>query len=485
MSTTAAIDLWRGHLVFVLLGTAPGTDPEAYLHAYMSGQAHRAPVDAHQVTSTEGGAITARELLADGFAKLPLLDLSSAPAGVDPRRLAYLRAVAPSVLERLTAWLPLLPGEQVISARMAAFGADWHSIPAGTMCCVRESNQATMAFCLLGHRLDMTSAEVLAAAAPSMVSTRPVSRVATAATLRIDDSTATVIDAALTLAQFAGFALGPAGLILSGGAAVMQMIFGKMMSSQQQPLSAVVAKAVTDVMVALNLEDADATIGTDYDWLSAHYKAAWTGDAPPSDSDFKRFRNELEDKLDSDTGIRKVVKLLAEPSYEQRGFALYMLGNSLVLLMLKIALIIESSDKRVTDSYQYNSLMAQLQASIDHADATTPKIDKIISDRLGQINQPSQQSHTMCGNMGSCASEYYWEWDDGGDRHMYPDTFSGTCGGDRVEHRDDAQRDRDAHYNSVHAELDRTYYGGDPAKVRQSVDQWRAMKAEFAKYAPH
>ena len=161
----------------------------------------------------------------------------------------------------------------------------------------------------------------------------------------VDATGATIIESALTMAQFASFALGSKGVILAAGAAVLSTIFQTCM--QPKPpvdLSAVVHDAVQAVAVSLQIESADATIGVDYDWLHDHYKAYWADDAPVSDTDYQQFRSELEGKLDADTGIVQTVALLKEPDYQDKGFVLFSLGASLVLLMYKIAVIIEEKD---------------------------------------------------------------------------------------------------------------------------------------------
>jgi hypothetical protein len=48
-----------------------------------------------------------------------------------------------------------------------------------------------------------------------------------------------------------------------------------------------------------------------------------------------------------------------------------------------------------------------------------------------------------------------------------------------VQHQDQAQADRDAHYAQVSQ-----YYAGDPDKAHATVDKWKDMQKEFAQYAP-
>jgi hypothetical protein len=95
---------------------------------------------------------------------------------------------------------------------------------------------------------------------------------------------------------------------------------------------------------------------------------------------------------------------------------LFLLGAGLVLLMYKIALIIESSDKRVVDAYQFNAVMTKLGEYIGHGTDTLQRIDGEIAGRLGQITEPQRGSQTVVNpGAGGVAVKYYWWWQDTGD----------------------------------------------------------------------
>ena len=105
-----------------------------------------------------------------------------------------------------------------------------------------------------------------------------------------------------------------------------------------------------------------------------------------------------------------------EPDYQDKGFVLFLLGAGLVLLMYKIALIIESSDKRVVDTYEFAALMDKLKEYISHGNDTLQKIDGEIATRLGQITEPQRASQTLVNpGSGGVSVSYYWWWQDTGD----------------------------------------------------------------------
>jgi hypothetical protein len=473
---------------YIVLGAAPGRQARELLKEYLSMDWLRGTPTATARTH-DGRAITAEDLaLQTASDTPPVLTFEAPPASVPRGQLVLLRATAPQVLAR-AARLPRLSGETVTGGSLGVLGAAWRGLPAGSIVYTRSSSHGTIAFVLHGYRVDPVTGAIdhVAPAARSQIGARNQAFTAMAAT--ISPTGATIVESALTMAQFASFALGPKGVILAAGAAVLSTIFQDCM--QPKPpvdLSAVVHDAVQAVAVSLQIEGADATIGADYDWLHDHYQTYWADDAPAGDADLQLFRTELEGKLASDTGIVQTVALLMEADYQERGFVLFLLGASLVLLLYKIAVIIESNDKRVVDTYQFNALMTKLTEYIDHGTATLPKIDGDIAARLGQISEPQRASRTLANPAsGGVSVTNYWWWQDYGDgsgEHDYDDTATGGCNSTMVQHQDQAQADRDAHYAQVLAQLNSQYYAGDPDKAHATVDRWKDMQKEFAQYAP-
>ena len=471
---------------YIVLSAAPGRQARDLLKEYLSMDWVRGAPTAIARTH-DGRAIKAEDLpLQTASDAPPVLTFENPPASVPRNQLVVLRATAPQVMAR-AARLPRLPGETVTGGSLGVLGAAWRGLPAGSIVYTRRSSHGTIAFILHGYRVDPVTGAIdhVAPAAGNQVGGQ--NRAFTAMATAGDSTGATIIESALTIAQFAGFELGPAGVILAGGAAVLLMLFQKLMAPSPVDLSNLVHDAVQAVSVSLQIENADATIGVDYDWLNDHYKAAWAQGASVSDDEYAQFRTELEGKLDADTGIIQTVALLMEPDYQEKGFVLFLLGAGLVLLMYKIALIIESSDKRVVDAYQFNALMTKLDEYIGHGGDTLQKIDGDIAARLGQITEPQRGSQTEVGPGGAVANKYYWWWQDTGDgspQQIYWDTPSGGCSETMVEHKDDAQRDRDTHAAQVLTQQVSQYYAGDSTKAHATVAKWQDMRTEFAQYAP-
>jgi len=470
---------------YIVLSAAPGRQARDLLKEYLSMDWLRGTPTATARTH-DGRAITAENLPVPAAPDAPpVLTFENPPASVPRNQLVVLRATAPQVLAR-AARLPRLPGETVTGGSLGVLGAAWRGLPAGSLVYTRRSSHGVIAFILHGYRVDPVTGAI------DHVTPAPLNQVgaqnqAFTAMATADDTGATIIESALTIAQFAGMELGPVGIILSGGAAVLLFLFQKLMSPSPVDLSNLVHQEMQAVSVSLQIENADATIGVDYDWFNDHYKAAWAQGASVSDQEYAQFHSELETKLDADSGIIATVALLMEPDYQEKGFVLFLLGAGLVLLMYKIALIIESSNKKMVDAYQFNALMTKLDEYIGHGGDTLQKIDGDIAARLGQITEPQRGSQTVVGPGGAVANKYYWWWQDTGDgspQQVYWDTPSGGCSETMVQHQDQAQADRDAHSAQLRAQQISQYYAGDSTKAHATVAKWQDMRTQYSQYAP-
>jgi hypothetical protein len=251
-------------------------------------------------------------------------------------------------------------------------------------------------------------------------------------------------------------------------------------------LSTQVAEAVKAVGVELKLESVDATIGTNFDWVRNYYDAAWASHpAPVTDREYEEFKRHLGDKLAADTGIVHDVNLLNEPSFRVPGFPLYLLGASLVLLLLKIDLLIQSSEKSVVDTKAFTALVNTLEKYIDAAEATKALIDGKIVDRLGKIsNVHRNESCAFSADPvpdATCFQE--WDYEDDVRVFRFEDTYEG-CQKGSVQHKSDAEKSRAAYYAKVRNQLNLQYYRGDPQKSADVIAKWKATLAEYQSYAP-
>jgi hypothetical protein len=468
----------------VFLDTSPSGDLAEYRHKYLTGQAEGRtellPADARE---------SPRPSLEVNEADWPpLADPEVLRAKLPPSVRAYLEKALPIALQNFRERFPLLPGETIARDLITALTSDWNGAPKGTVIYQRQTNLGTIAFGIPTMTIDLQTGATSYATLEAVL---PPEMPADLVLLEISDTDKTMIDAALTIAQLAGFALPPPyGVILSRGAAVLQKIFDQCMSKKHVPLSTQVADAVKAVGVGLNLENINATIGTDYDWLRNRYDAAWTDHAAPvSDDEYRDFKRHLSDKLAADMGIIHDVNLLNEPSYQIPGFPLYLLGASLVLLLMKIDLLIQSSEKSVLDTNAFTTLINTLKNYIKNAEATKAEIDKRISNRLAKISQVYRHRDCIAvpgpsGAIVSCNEE--WGFTDGKQMFKFPDTSRDVgCKSQTVEHKAEATASRAAYYAKVHAQLDNQYYRGDSQKAADTIARWKEMLEEYQGYLPN
>jgi len=206
---------------YIVLSAAPGRQARDLLKDYLSMDWLRGTPTATARTH-DGRAITAADLpvLAASDAP-PVLTFEKPPASVPKSQLVVLRATAPQVLAR-AARLPRLSGETVTGGSLGVLGTAWRGLPAGSIVYTRSSSHGTIAFILHGYRVDPVTGAIdhVAPAPRNQVGAQNQAFTAMAAAAA-DSTGTTIIESALTIAQFAGFAMGPAGLILSAGAAVL------------------------------------------------------------------------------------------------------------------------------------------------------------------------------------------------------------------------------------------------------------------------
>ncbi|MBF2009014.1 MAG: hypothetical protein IGS49_27090 [Chlorogloeopsis fritschii C42_A2020_084] len=462
----------------VFLSTTEGTSFSSYMQRYYRGEA----VSQTGVKSLVKEPISFPEVPPSAADIPPLFNEKADRSHLPPNVQAYLESREPIALRAFRQRFPILPDEKIVADSITALSSDWRDYQEGTLVYKRTTNLGSIAFGLPGMKIDLQNGTTSYATLPTHDTPLLVENLA----LGVDDATATVIDAALTMAQFAGFALGPAGLILSGGAAVLQLIFGRLMSKQQVDLPKEIQKAVSDVITKANLENIDATITTDFDWLNSYYRGAWADNPPtPTDEEYRYFKDALNSKLSSDTGIVQQVNLLMEDDYKFTGFPLFLLGAGLVLVLHKIQLIIASSDKKVVDTTAFSGLMNALDKYIDYGNGTIADIDQKISQRLGQVSAVYQDQN--CINMGMYGSHCIKEWDykDSGTGALYrfPNTSPGCGAAETVEHKDQADSSHSTYVANLTAQLLKQYYNSEPQKAKDTVKQWESMRNEYKQYA--
>jgi hypothetical protein len=107
-----------------------------------------------------------------------------------------------------------LPGETVVDGSLGVLSTSWRGLPAGSILFTRTSTHGAITFVLHGYRVDPVTGAIenVAAAAQNRAGLQNQAAVSAAA-LGISGTDASVIEGALTIAQFAGFTLGPAGWV--------------------------------------------------------------------------------------------------------------------------------------------------------------------------------------------------------------------------------------------------------------------------------
>lgn len=421
----------------------------------------------------------------------PLVDLTELQnTSFTPEIKAYLQKSEPIARARFRQRFPILPDESIIEDSVTALREDWNSFEAGTFVYKRTTNMGTIAFGIPAMRIDLKSGKTLYLDRQEEVRLPEIEFLTLASS---DDLTPTLIESALTIAEFAGFALGPEGLILSGGAAVLNIIFHKLLSKDKVSLSSQIQAAVDQTITKAELQNIDATITTDFNWLKDYYDAAWDNDPPPpTEEEYKDFKTALSNKLSSDTGLLQQVNLLMEPSYKVPGFPLFLLGAGLVILLHKIQLIIASSDKSVVDTRAFQALKNNLERYINHGKEVINELDGSIQSRLEKVTDVYRDTRCIShptsvpvgpkgGLVTICNAE--WDYKDGENIFRFPDTTTPEgCKARHHQHKDSAKRSRSKHITKLKAELNKRYYDGKPQEAKDIVQKWQDTLKDYKKF---
>jgi hypothetical protein len=469
------MEIVNGGFVVAVLSAAEGVDFDSYSRRYYSGEA----------VSTDGNHSVRLGSDLDIASNAPpppprVIYLTAATGeGLPAQQREYLNARLPLALRAFRQRCPILPDEVFVDASLGALLETWCGLPPGTMTYVRKTNLGTVAFAIAGMKVDLKTGVTSYH--------KPVRKAdAALATLaQLDTGTELVIDSALTAAQFVGFAFPPYGLILAGGAAIIQMIFGKLMSGGSKvSLAQSISDAVEKTVVDIDLQKDHAKIITVYEWFTTNYNAAYVGEGiKKTDDEYRDFKTNLNNLL-GPFEFRTLINTLKEPAFSEKGFTLFLLGTSLLLLLEKVRLLIDSSDKKVVDTTAYGDLMSTLISSIDHANTVAPKNKKTIDTELGKITEVTRYIG-FCGSAGAggggCAPNGYRWIDETGRAYNHDDTWE-QCHTSKVEHRDEAEQQRAKYYPTAQKRLYAKY--GDPGKVSKIIAAWTQAAKDYEKYKP-
>ena len=469
--------------VLAVLAAGEGTDYASYSRRYFSGEAVSA--DGDRSIRLDSGSDTPADFPVPP--PPPLLHLEAAGDQTSAEQREYLDRRLPLALRAFRQRCPILPDEVLVEASIGALLEPWCGLAPGTMTYVRKTNFGTVAFAIAGMTVDIQTGMT---SYPQTTRTRSAALAGTrsaalAGPAQMDADTKEevemLVDSALTTAQFVGFAFPPYGLILSGGAAILQMIFGKLMSggskvSLAQTVSDVVKKTVVD----LDLQKSHAEIVTVYEWFTTYYDAAYDGEIQKTDEEYKDFKTHLNNHVAGDSNFRPAVNTLKESAYNEKGFPLFLLSTSLLLLLLKVKLLIDSSAKSAVDTIAYTDLMHTLTNSIAHANTIAPKNKQTIETALGKIPNVYRVRGVCIGTIGGTACEpNRWVWTEAnGNLHRYDDTLEGGCTKHTVEQVDKAGQERHQYYAKYQQALFAQY--GNPEKVSKIIAAWTKAQQDYA-----
>jgi len=207
------------------------------------------------------------------------------------------------------------------------------------------------------------------------------------------NSSELIFQSALTFAQFAGFAVPGFGVVIAGGAAVLQEVFTRL-SPKYTPIPSF-ERAVANALIMHDIATIKDDIQTYYTWYQQNYDAAWTTGLDESTKYKDEFEATLYQALSPSVFTRDLTILMDE---DHRLFSgpVFLLGASFHLTLLSIAVLLDSVPKKRIESKWYSILVDQYKTYLTHVNLVRFEIHQKLYQRLGKITEPAgETSHNV------------------------------------------------------------------------------------------
>jgi len=251
----------------------------------------------------------------------------------------------------------------------------------------------------------------------------------------MDSATYTIVDAVLTFAAFASFAIGPEGFIIAGALATIQSIFTKCLSNSPMsvpiPTSELVAKEIQEN----EIEDARSSFMAYSQWFNNYYTQVWSQNLEiviPSDINsylrgfpnfpFSTFYTHLQSALtDPGQPLLQNISLMQKSdgvnsgvNLQVKSFNTFLFGVSIYASFCKIYYLINRLSTGVFDKTYASNFANTLDGYIKYAQDTVNYIETQIQNRLNLVSQVKEFDGTYTTYMSGGSIPGLLYTDDGG-----------------------------------------------------------------------
>ncbi len=416
------------------------------------------------------------------------------------------------LLERLNSLYPLPEGEKLQSAQITITTQAWENCPAGTVVYIRQTNIATIQFLLSHIVVNLKTGQ------PSLVGMETLSppqpKTLNDVALLGANLKSGIFDAALDISGSLVWALPhPWGAFGSAGLEVLRLLFGDSSSSISQAIEQGVQELETFLTQQKIQADAQR-LKAFSDWLNLQIAAF----NKVADKDGKidnvyildsgllaELRRNIDPGGDNVYTAIYDLEVLIDDDDSLSAFGIYVLGVTLYLLGLKMILQFEAlvasnyyDQENWDQSDKYNKLWLQdyniFEIAIDGyqdkdgnftpgwAKKVSDKINNFYTHRIAKITDVYRwEWHTI----GPIYNPHYgWTWrdtqnNDDDFQNFVEDTTEGGCCSHTVEHKDQAETNRQNWINTVSGQLDTKYQN-----AKESVKKWTASIYEWNEHLP-
>lgn len=436
------------------------------------------------------------------------LDREATLNAMPPDAAARLKVLERQLLGRVSKVWHVPPGETVVQSSVEVLAEPYDECPVGAVAVVRQTDKATVAFLLTHMRVD-----------PATGDTSHVDSTVSGATIPspIKHPTKAMVAAASGGSDYAGMALDTASTLAFALPEPWGVIGSAAINLFHMFLPAEKSSVVDDVVSGLGTYMKQSELNH---WVQgAHSLMQWCQEQlaamksvdPPKSLVRDTMLPDLEKNLapggtslyDSLTEIRS-----KEYINEKGAFDVLLVCVSTYFFGLKFKLLLDAyvasqADKEGNQDefiewnnrWRYDYVLFEEAVLGSKGEITIPGwaptvsqiINSRIAHRMGQITPLVREDHTgvgFCSGSGKCATthSYGWAWRDTetNESHWYPDTEEGhTPHTYMAEHRDEAERERNAHIAEVSNNPKWNY-----SKATQTVQKWRDSINEWNEHLP-
>jgi|GEM_PF-4112885 len=320
----------------------------------------------------------------------PLCDVTAYLAGLPPATAAELRLRRRVSTRFWEEHAP--PGRTAERTELSFLAAPWQGFAPGTLVLTRSYPEGAEHLVIADSVFDPGLNDVTVPGVPEPGDALLFAESAglAAASSTDDEVVRTVVGSALTMLEFALFAAGPYGLVGAGAVAVLHTLFDRFYpDTSEGPTEAeVLLRSIEAQFQAQDVRHAANGVATYVAWFNKEYRTDWP-DTEPTDAKYlEEFIRYLHGAFSPEGSVLKALTLMSSPAYRHIGLNTYILAASVLALLRKTAILLDSTEKPLCKSSYLPPFVTELAETATHSRRAYDEIRTAIANRMAQIGAP-------------------------------------------------------------------------------------------------